>query len=101
MSEETENKNYILYAPDLNYESRDWYYDLYWIIIRQVRRRRDKRYMFTYPNTSPLPDIYYKCYDTNNCNLETHIWTLYWTKIDEKTFIARNMIEKFKFQFIN
>ena len=74
-------------------KDNDWYYSLHWIIIRQVRRRRDMRYMFTFPNTNSIPETFYEYYDTNNCHKETHQWGAYWRKNDEKMFMSKLMVD--------
>ena len=69
----------------------DWQFALHWIIVRQVRKRLDKRYMFAFPNCEVLPDSFYHYYSENECYQETHLWGTYWTKTNEKIFMAKLM----------
>lgn len=77
--------------------SKECKYDLHWIVIRQVRRVRDKRYTFTY-SIKKIPDWYFKYYHNNNCETEHHKWSNYWTKTDEKIFMSKQLIEYFDYK---
>ncbi len=66
---------------------RNWEYDLYWIIIRQVRRSRSSKYQQTYPRPLHYPDWFNSYYNIFNLEREhTHKFAQFWKKDDEKTF---------------
>lgn len=60
--------------------------DIYWTIIKEVRRRRDKRCIFLYPNQEAIPDWYYSYYDSHNLDTETHELGRHWSMNDDKLY---------------
>ncbi len=72
----------------------EYYYDLHWIIIRQVRRKLDPRYQCLYGKERPmnLPDFYQDYYKYWECDKETNKKSESWSKTLEKTYFAHLMI---------
>lgn len=77
-------------------DSKSEFYNLKWIIVRQVRRKNDIRYSYLWSSRC-IPRSFFEEYEKEDYKKIPidHPLACYWSKLDEKLFACKQLVEPF------